>query len=315
MYTKRLRLVNYGPLEGLDITLPFENDAPKPVLIVGENGAGKSILLSHMVNGLIEAKGVAYPDTPDVEVGKVYKIRSGSYIKSGAEYYFARVDFENQLLVGELRLLKTKKEYESIPTHLSQPEIQSLWDTMQSEAADSYMSSFSHNKKAIIDQIFAKNCILYFPPNRFEEPAWLNEENLKAQAHFMDLEHLAGRTTRKVIDYSPLHDNQNWLFDLIYDRATFEIQTHDIGFPISNGDTVIHLPVFAGYSGLSARIYEVTLQMVRVVTRREDARFGIGKRNNRVVSLVSDITGPIVPNIFQLSSGETSLLNLFLSIL
>ena len=40
--------------------------------------------------------------------------------------------------------------------------------------------------------IFAKRCILYFPPNRFEEPAWLNEENLKAQAQYMDLKTYEG---------------------------------------------------------------------------------------------------------------------------
>ena len=31
-----------------------------------------------------------------------------------------------------------------------------------------------------------------FPPNRFEEPAWLNEENLKAQAQYMDMKHMYG---------------------------------------------------------------------------------------------------------------------------
>ena len=55
--------------------------------------------------------------------------------------------------------------------------------------------------------------------------------------------------------------------------------------------------------------------MVRAITNREDARLGIGRRINRVVTLESDATGQIVPNIFQLSSGETSLLNLFLSIM
>ena len=46
MYTKRIQLVNYGPIDHLDITFPFEGDTPKPVLLVGENGSGKSILLS-----------------------------------------------------------------------------------------------------------------------------------------------------------------------------------------------------------------------------------------------------------------------------
>jgi len=55
--------------------------------------------------------------------------------------------------------------------------------------------------------------------------------------------------------------------------------------------------------------------MVRVVFRGgEELRFGIGQRQNRFVFLMRG-NRAIVPNIFQLSSGQTALLNLFLSIL
>ena len=100
MYTKRVQIVDYGPIEKLDISFPFENDSPKPVVLVGENGSGKSILLSHIVNGLIATKDATYPDTPEVDVGKVYKLRSISYINSGREYYFARVDYERDVVCG-----------------------------------------------------------------------------------------------------------------------------------------------------------------------------------------------------------------------
>ncbi len=46
----------------------------------------------------------------------------------------------------------------------------------------------------------------------------------------------------------------------------------------------------------------------------QNVRFAVGPRLRRTVSLMSN-SSSIVPNIFQLSSGETSLLNLFLSIL
>ena len=46
MYAKRIQIDNYGPIDQLDITFPFEGDIPKPVVLVGENGSGKSILLS-----------------------------------------------------------------------------------------------------------------------------------------------------------------------------------------------------------------------------------------------------------------------------
>ena len=186
---------------------------------------------------------------------------------------------------------------------------------MNSEENDYFDSNFSANNKSKIQELIAKRCCLYFPPNRFEEPAWLNEENLKAHAQYMDLKHIQDHTERKVINYSPLRDNQNWLFELVYDRAVFEVQTNQMNLPLKDSDITIPISMFSGYSGQATRTYDATLQMIRIVTRREDIRFGIGRRNNRVVSLVSKATGQIVPNIFQLSSGETSLLNLFLSVI
>ena len=315
MYTKRIRLLDYGPIEQLDITFPFEGDTPRPVIIVGENGSGKSILLSHIVNGLVSAKAVAYPEAPEVDIDKVYKLRSNSYIKSGSEYYFGRVDFEDGLFLEEIRSRNQRQGYETLPTEPSGFDIHDAWNKMNPKENDHFDSSFSPTNKDKVENIFFKRCVLYFPPNRFEEPAWLNEYNLKAQAQYMDLKHIQGQTERKVINYSPLHENQNWLFDVIYDRAAFEIQTSRLNLPVNDSKATLPLSLFSGYSGQATRTYEAVLQIVQTLTRRADVRFGIGRRNNRVVSLTSDLAGQRVPNIFQLSSGETALLNLFLSIL
>ena len=315
MYAKRIQVLNYGPIGQLDITLPFEGDVPKPVVLVGENGSGKSILLSHIVNGLMAAKGIVYSETPEVETGKVYKLRSNFYIKSGSDYYFARVDFEDDLFMGEIRSVPQKQEYADNPTGLREGDAKDAWDRMNSDDHEHLIGNIDSNSKNKIEAIFAKNCVLYFPPNRYEEPAWLNEENLKARAQYMDLKRREGQTNRKIIDYSPLHENQNWLFEVIYDRSAFELQTRPINYPLPKESNVsIPLPVFLGYLGDATSTYEIALQIIRNITRNTNARFGIGKRNNRVVSLQSE-KGSIVPNIFQLSSGESSLLNLFLSIL
>ena len=317
MYTRRIQLINYGPIEKLDIELPFVEQRPKPVVVVGENGSGKSILLSHIVNGLLSAKSVAFPESPEVDLHKVYKLRSSAYITNGCEYSFGRVDFDSELFISEIRIRRIKEEYPNVPTGIVGTPVEEGWNAIAPRENDSYDSNISSeaDSRNKIKDLFAKSCVLYFPPNRFEEPAWLNEKNLKARAQYMKFEHVEGFTSRKVIDYSPLHDNQNWLFDLIYDRAALELQTRQLNVPLNNAETSTPLPIFVGYSGDAARTYDAALQMVRLVTRREDARFGIGKRNNRVVSLESDLVGQLVPNIFQLSSGETSLLNLFLCIL
>ena len=328
MYTKRLQLVNYGPIEKCDIELPFAGETPKPIVLVGENGSGKSILLSHIVNGLVMAKGVAFPDSQEVETGKVYKIRSGEYILHGREYYFTRVDYAGGLFTTEMRLRREKQQYSEIPIGQSNKLAQELWAEMDSNAHDHYKSNIKSSTfgavklptppgaEATIEKMFSTSCVLYFPFNRFEEPAWLNQANLAAQAQHTESKRMAGSTNRKVIALSPLQDNQNWLFDVIYDRAAFEIQTRNfpINVPVGDSTQSVPLPLFLGYSGNSNAMYEAAQRVVRILMGKENARFGIGPRNNRVVSLESDPL-TIVPNIFQLSSGETSLLNLFLSIL
>ena len=320
MYVKRVQLVNYGPIENLNIEFPFNGETPKPVVLVGENGSGKSILLSHIVNGLIAAKGIAFPETPEIEPGRAYKLRSSSYIKPGNEHYFSRVDFDGSFFVSEIRTRRNKTEYSDVPAGISGTVAEALWEKMEPEKNDKYNSNLRPNSRTAkkIEDTFAKNCVLYFPFNRFEEPAWLNEENLKAQAQHRDTRNLAGQTNRRVIASSPLHEIQNWLFDVVYDRAAFELQTHQMNLPVNDGNTSIPLPLFTGYSGDAAKTYATVLEIVRRIMRNANIRFGIGRRNNRAVSVMSEDgskSNQLVPNIFQLSSGETSLLNLFMSIL
>ena len=322
MYAKRIQIINNGPIGHLDINFPFDGENPQPVLLVGENGSGKSISLSHIVNGLMAAQGVVYQENSEVEQGKVYKLRAPSYIKTGTEYYFSRVDFEENLYQKELQLQRLKKDCKK-PVEFAGKDADKfndaskLWQSMPANKASIPDSSFKKEKSSIED-IISSRCVLYFPPNRFEEPAWLNEENLRAKAEYMGLKNLQGYTNRKIINDSPLQDNQNWLFEVLYDRCAFEVQTPQIPLNIPDQNQkphIINLPVFIGHTGTATTIYESALNIVRSVFRANgNLRFGIGKRQNRKVSLVQG-DKELVPNIFQLSSGETSLLNLFLSIL
>lgn len=86
MYLKKIEIENAGPIDHLSIDFPTtDSGSPKPLVIVGENGTGKTILLSYLVNTLITAKQMAFDDA-EVEHGKVYKYRSPQYIKAGTHY-------------------------------------------------------------------------------------------------------------------------------------------------------------------------------------------------------------------------------------
>ena len=182
MYVKRIRLESYGPIAKLDIVLPFDGDRPKPVVLVGENGSGKSIVVSHIVNGMIEAKHTAYPGSREVDEGKVFKIRDGNYIAMGSAYCFGRVDFEQDQLIEELILQQTKQS-DSAPAMQGGTAAESLWHSVHEGRADSYRTSFDASQPAtgtVAFQLVSENCLLYLPADRFAEPAWLNQDSLRA---------------------------------------------------------------------------------------------------------------------------------------
>lgn len=316
MYVKRIELSNYGPIAELDISLPFADEQPLPVLLVGENGAGKTVLLSHIVNGLLQAQALAHPETPEVETGKVYKVRSSLYIAPNKEYYFGRVDFEQELFTSELHLRSFRKDYQEMLNGISGSRAESLWESMGKDDNSHQDSGFysSQESQQRVKNIMRERCILYFPADRFEEPAWLNEHNLTAEARRTHVAPYEGYTVRKVIASSPLKSNQDWLYDVIYDRSALEIKTTRVLFRDNADNSVKAATVLEGYVGPATSAVDQAIDLLRIVTRNPQAQFKIGRRNRRTVS-ISGPESPQVPNIFQLSSGESSLLNLGLSIL
>lgn len=55
MYIEKLAYKNVGPLQDVRIDFPFNNNGtPKPVILVGENGTGKSTILSNIVDSFYE---------------------------------------------------------------------------------------------------------------------------------------------------------------------------------------------------------------------------------------------------------------------
>lgn len=170
--------------------------------------------------------------------------------------------------------------------------------------------------------LVSERCLLYFPSNRADEPAWLNQANLRAKPQYTAGTRLVGETSRRLIAHSPLRDIHDWLYDVAYDRAVFEIHSPSlplsIRVPEDKQSQTVPVPLFFGYRGDATNAYNSALSILQTIIpdldSKADLRFGIGGRHNRIISLQST-QGVVVPNLFQLSSGEMSLLSLFLSVL
>ncbi len=313
MYIKNIILENCGPIKELNYSFPFDNDGnPKPVVIVGQNGSGKSIFLSHVVNSLINAKQFIFEDS-EVEKGKVYKHRTSNYIKVNEQYYFVKIEFESNIETVEWQLHIPRSEFEKTHNQLPhQAELSYIPQNATSVFRDNYHNNTVN--KEILESILNHNCMLYFPANRFEEPAWLNYKNLLARANYSDANRIQGFSNRNIIQYSSLSENKNWLLDLIFDQRAFEAQIQDAMATDTNG-AVVPIQIHTGYTGKASSLYNSVLEILQLILKTKvPIRFGYGERKNRQVTLQSG-DKLIVPNIFQLSTGEALLLNLFLSIL
>lgn len=303
MYLKEILIENCGPIQFINRQLKFhENGNPKPLILIGQNGSGKSIFISHIVNALLSAKQSLYEDT-EVEEGKVFKYRSPSYIRSSSTYSYSKVLLEKDLFQTEWQLDRRKSDFET--TYQYTP-IAKEWTQIDANS-NSHLNSNFLNKKNDLKELFDNSCVIYFPPNRFEEPGWLNYDNLINKADYRFLKRLSNRSNRTIINYSPLKDNQNWLLDILFDKYVLELKTE----AVQN----IGLPLFLGHHGESSSIHNGIVKFLQLLFQTSDIlRLGVGKRRARQIEIIKNEQSWI-KNLFNLSTGESILLNIFLTII
>ena len=89
IYIERLIDKNVGPISDLEINFSFiDNGDPKPVVFVGENGTGKTALISNIADAFYEMAGKAFSNAiyPNGTNGYQYF----TILKHMAQYFFAQ---------------------------------------------------------------------------------------------------------------------------------------------------------------------------------------------------------------------------------
>ena len=307
MYLQKLELKNTGPIEHITIECIFGDDGyPKPIVLVGKNGSGKSIAIAHVVNALTMLQGKVFEDS-DVDRGKVYKLRSPVYVRQGSTYSTGEVEFSNGICVSEIQLTMPKDQYqEPVPAY-------KYWDKVPANE-NSLISTNSNNMSSDVKDLLNHGTHIFFPPNRYEEPAWLNELSLRNKANYPSLRNFTNYSNRPIVNYAPLRELQNWLLDLIYDSHALE--THSILVPgLKETDGVVKPQVFTGRDGPATQILKPIEKFLRTIFRKSgELTWHVGSRNTRRIGILID-EEIITNNLFALSSGETVLLDLFLTII
>ena len=96
MYLKDIVLKNYGPLKNISYSFQFNSDGtPKPTVFIGENGVGKTLLLSNITHSLIEIKRNFYEQISDVSGSSYYRVASKKYIHDLENEAYEKITYDN----------------------------------------------------------------------------------------------------------------------------------------------------------------------------------------------------------------------------
>ncbi|MEA5509864.1 AAA family ATPase [Crocosphaera sp. UHCC 0190] len=226
MYLKEILLENVASIDFLDVTLPFNDDGtPQPVIIVGVNGSGKSILLSYIADALIEFAKTAYTDIvpgQSVTDSPYFKICGVINQKIGSEFSIGLLEFisnketycyldKSGNIDPSLYIEKRKNRFEKIE----------LWDIHGNQKI------INPQNKQVFETCFDKNVFCYFPPNRNECPHWLNRQGINQSPSFkLDLKH-SGVLNKPIYIESSIEDNKSWILDVFLD-SMIDIPTYQL---------------------------------------------------------------------------------------
>ena len=168
MYLKRLLEVNVGPIEKVEINAEFnEEKNPKPIVLVGENGSGKSTVMSNVVDSFYEIAGEYYGNVcalNESDIPIFYKILDENQRHNGEKYCFSYIQYDNEIeyvyKVGEL----TNEEFNRISSSHTKFD---KWDN-KGGIKDKNAVTLSKTKEA-----FSHSVICFMGPNRYEKPDWM----------------------------------------------------------------------------------------------------------------------------------------------
>lgn len=296
MYLKNIAIENIGPITKLAIELPFhENGNPKPLLLVGENGAGKTIFQSQIIDSLYETASNLFTDVGvrDGEARSYYKISGGTNLKSGEKKGFSALSFidsENNKIeyfdkIGNV----TKNDFTNAITDFS------LSPDDKNGNQKSVINIADITKKEKLEKEWIREIHIYQPAYRYEEPFWKNE-SIKDYQRFEDKQKYSGRLDKEIEIISSTKENKSYLMDLVLDFT-------------NNQANMIDKLIWLNINNILQRI-----------KRRENIRLGIGPRGGYRVSIVEidkdgNAINQLLPSIDNLSLGESILLNLFINII
>ena len=310
MYIEKLAYKNVGPLQDVRIDFPFNNNGtPKPIILVGENGTGKSTVLSNIVDSFYE-------------MAQKHFMNATTSRENGGHNFFKTI-LPNEIHSGESYMYSVLL-YNCVETPNEEPPIyicksgNVTIDNIKKQTSTSISAisgSKEGNEKGVkasseqVSSIWDKNVICYFGPDRYECPVWLGDSYYT----YSDYLHpkVEGSFNGYLKNPITVHDvtnlNLQWLLDVVAD---------------SRGDIIgeagaLSLAHISTENLLLMRQARENLEKILSIIIGKDVYFHLNFRSLhgarfRIVQKEND--NVICPTLDSLSTGQIALFNIFATI-
>lgn len=309
-FVDRIIIKNRAPFSGIDLSF---RDGSISVL-TAFNGKGKTTILSYIVDAWVEMTKIAYHNTYEGRANSYYRVSSPLYDVDKTKTSIVYIRFkcnEKNIDYVDIRNGISKEWYESTIPMIDRIPFETFSTENKKGKAFKKISPDFNNHDAITS-IFDNSLCAFFPSYRFELPNFLNEKYKEDIRHKIDAAY-SGYLTNPLEVTSDIHEITNWILDVVLDQ---EVNTQEV--TLQDGKRAkIPAPEQTIWIN-TKRILECAL--ISKFPRR-NVRFGIGRRNDSGsrLSVMEIIDGKndktYCPSIFNLSSGELSILGIFAELL
>mgnify|MGYP001059882657 CR=1 FL=1 len=281
---KRLLIEDAGAIERLDIEFGFTaTGMPKPLILVGENGSGKTTALSFIVDSLLQLASAKFDDVlAQKGMGTLfYRLRSHDVrIGATSSVAYVRYDLGGQQFdyvdrIGAVVDLNLLRERLGLPADLPM------------DVAQTAEKCLTQNIEQIAPALL-NGAYVFFPSGRREIPHWLQVGALNPE-RYSHTQKFNNRVNKTLVVETAAEETATWIMDGLLDRAA--------GYP----DSGILL----------------ANQLLQLILEDPTAHFAVAPRN--IWPRVQIYTGTgepnprrlLIPSLGHLSSGQSMLLSMF----
>lgn len=309
MYLTNLLVLNSGPLADLEITPEFHpNGNPKPLILVGGNGCGKTNVLSIVADALVELAALHFSDImPQRGAGRAfYRLLGSSTMRLGSAFELSAAKFVHEGIALSYRAVVGTVDPAIARRLAFHPQLAQGFDGKPSKTATGDGDQ--------IEKIFRSGAYCFMPSNRSESPAWLNIESASDEPTASFAPRTTGKLRKPIVNTTTLESTKSWLVDVILDQSL--------------DSATVHSRLAEGQPGIARLIRELDIALqglttlvavnsiLREIIREPNARIvraGRGAGERKIHIQVGDHLA--IPTLESLSAGQATLLSIFSTVL